>query len=442
MKKLFTLLTSVAVCCAANAQSFKTLSFGTGGIPGFEEPMMIGLGISPDGKYVCGITMTDEVGYFLGSLETDDYYYMFTEDDEGAELRHISNNGVAIGYNGPGVIVNLDGTETVLDTPEGYNYVLGETLSNDGSILVGSATGSHYDTYGAYSKDNGATWTILPMPDDDVLGVYAGDGSMAKWMSGDGKYILGHVGNFGPAILWTLNDSGEYEADPIFARYMAIGDDDDAEKEFFSFIPANISNNGKYVVISASTLEGESVAVVYDTDTKDITVYNEPQSVIPEEYAEMMSLGLTPTAIDNNGTFVGYIGTMMYNFGGFIMKAGETQAELLSEAYPESAETLMVMDAMTYSNVPTCMSADGRYILGYGMYAEYMEDFDDYIGYYLTYVIDTNGDSSAVTEIDSESADVNPVEYYTVDGRRLQTGVKGLNIVKMSDGSVRKTFIR
>lgn len=50
-----------------------------------------------------------------------------------------------------------------------------------------------------------------------------------------------------------------------------------------------------------------------------------------------------------------------------------------------------------------------------------------------------NGDKTNVSEIASE--DVYPVEYYSISGARLSSPQRGLNIVKMSDGSVRKLIV-
>lgn len=56
-----------------------------------------------------------------------------------------------------------------------------------------------------------------------------------------------------------------------------------------------------------------------------------------------------------------------------------------------------------------------------------------------------NGSSfTGVTAIDSvnENLEVTEIERYTIDGRRIDAPMKGLNIVRMSDGSVRKVMVR
>ncbi len=84
------------------------------------------------------------------------------------------------------------------------------------------------------------------------------------------------------------------------------------------------------------------------------------------------------------------------------------------------------------------MSADGRYLIGYGYYSEDLENMEA-PAYFTTYVIDTEKQ----TGVDSTMAAENKAEVigvYTIDGKRLERMTKGLNIIQMSDGSVRKVF--
>ncbi len=436
MKKTFTLFLGLALCSSINAQTIKFLTLGIG-MPGFDEPQLMGQGISPDGKYVCG-SIEMGSGYFIADLENDMVVYEVSDDPEGAELRHIDNNGIAIGYNGPGVTYSINGGETILKVPsDDYKYVLGEALSNDGSVMVGSLVAKGFITNAAYSK-NGGEWTLLPEADADLLGSYAGDGSAAKYISGDGNIILGNIGSFGPAVIWEANDKGEYEIDPVFRKYLIMSDAEaeSGEKELYALSPICLSNNGKYAAMQGIVLADgshKSVPVVYDVETKALTIYSEPQEI--DEYG----LGLMPTAICNDGTMIGIIGSQpMYNcFGSFIWEAGEPQAKTFSEAFPVYAESMGLPDSVGYC-VPTAMSADGRYLIGYGYYSEDLENMEA-PAYFTTYVIDTEKQ----TGVDSTMAAENKAEVigvYTIDGKRLERMTKGLNIIQMSDGSVRKVF--
>lgn len=435
MNRIFTLSLSLALCASVSAESVKILTLGLG-TPGIDEPQLMGLGISPDGKYACG-SIEMGTGYFVADIESGQYTWAISDDPEGAELRHVNNFGLAIGYNGPGVTYSIDGVETILPTPDGdYKYVLGEDLSDDGTVMVGSIVAKGFVTYAAISRD-GSEWTMLPMPDDDQLGDYAGDGSAAKYVSGNGSVILGNVGSFGPGIIWKLNESGEYDIDPLFSKYVIWDDEDTCDKELYSLLVLGLSNNGRYAVCRGTVLTEEGlsmVPVVYDVEEQELTIYSEPQDI------DGYGLGLTPTAIDNNGTVIGVIGQPMSGASGsFILKPGETQARTFAEVFPQYAEIFGFSEMIGYT-VPTGMSADGRYILGYGYYSEDFYD-EEIPAYFSTYVIDTLGTSGLVV-VPETSSDAVPEAYYTVDGKRLSAPVKGVNIVRMSDGTARKVIVR
>lgn len=431
MKKIFTLFLGVALTSSMSAQSIKMLGFGD---PELESLMMSGLDISPNGKYACG-AMANGSGYFLADLENNTIDYQFTEDPEGAELRHVDNNGLAIGYNGPGITYSLGGVETVLKTPsDEYKYVLGEDLSADGSVMVGSLIGTGFVSYAACSKDGGE-WTLLPTPDESILGDYAGHGSSAKYISGDGKVILGFIGSFGPGILWMADDNGDYVVDPVFDKYMIMNEEDAAkgEKVLYGLSPMGLSNNGKYAIFQGVMVIDEnevSVPVIYDTESKSITIYSEPQEI--DEYG----MGLLPTAIADDGTFVGIIGTMPFfgSMGSFIWKGGESQASTLCEAFPVYAEKFAFPDAIGYC-LPTSISADGKYILGYGYYSEDFEN-EELEPIVLTYILDTDKGNGVESIKPSEASSVEQI--YSIDGTRLDRLSKGINIVRLPDGSTRK----
>ena len=428
MKKLVTLSLGLALCASAGAENFRILSLGIG-VPGFDEPQFMGLGISTNGRYVCGSIDMGE-GYFIADIENDDIAYEYTDDPEGAELRHVDNNGLAIGYNGPGVTYSISGIETVLQTPGNYKYVLGESLTSDGSIMVGSLVATGYATYAAYSVNG--EWQLLPLPEEN-------DGeSSAKYISGDGSVILGHMGSFGSPMLWIANDEGQYEIDSVMVNYITSPENEVANggAGLYSLFPMGISENGKYAVCRGTILNDYGyyfVPVVYNVDDKTFTIYNEAQEI--DEYG----IGLTPSAIANDGTMIGVIGEPLTgSAGSFILKAGETQATTFSAVFPDYAEAMGFADAIGYT-VPMSMTADGRYIVGYGYYCE--DFYDEYaMAYFVTYIIDTEGETSGVKVVAADESDAQPESFYSLDGKRLGEMTKGLNIVRMSDGTVRKVI--
>ena len=86
------------------------------------------------------------------------------------------------------------------------------------------------------------------------------------------------------------------------------------------------------------------------------------------------------------------------------------------------------------------ISADGNRIIGNGWYSPDEDPYaDDANFYFMTYVID-RGETSGIQTAEADLNDDIPTDYYTIDGRHLDTLVKGLNIIRMSDGSVRKVI--
>lgn len=423
-------LSSLAVC----SQTLNILSFGEGTGPGQGEPGMMGWGISPNGKYVCG-PLEYAAGYFVGDLSSGKFLYTPTDDDEGAYLGNINNNGTAIGFNGPGVTVSIDGTETILKVPSTeYKYIVGHDLTDDGSTLVGDLVGTGYLTTAAYSADGGK-WTSLPFPDESVeLGIYDKKISTALYISGDGKYILGTTGTLGPAMMWVLNEKGEYEADPIFKDYLIV-DRDKKDKPLISFKAENISSNGKYVLLSVQKYaDGEiskPMAAIFKTETRELDIYSDDQEIDP------YGIGLTPLAIADDGTFIGLIGTSIMNYGTFIMKSGARQAQSYAQAFPDYTAIWANLDVFGY-HVATGISADGKKIIGNGWYSEEPENNDSAF-YFMTYVLDLS-ENSGIDGIQPEESEGRPVAIYTVDGLKVPAPVKGLNIILMDNGKVKKVM--
>lgn len=434
MKKIFTLGLAFAFCSSLSAEELKTITLGQG-LPGIDEPQLTGLGISPDGRYVCGAVEYGEGG-FVTDLVNNVTNFEMVED---SAFDHVNNQGVAIGYLGDmGVTYSWNGEYNELKTPEGsWKYILGEDLSDDGSILVGSLVGAGFATYAAYSE-NGGEWKQLPAPSAELQEIF-GEDSSAKCISGDGKYIVGHIGNFGPIIVWTRQEDGSYQVDPLFARFCAYDGDITEERNLDSLTPQAISNNGKYILCSAlqyvvdedGFMSAKTFPAVYDTENGSLKRYDEPQEI------DEIGLGLTGSAIADDGTFVGIIGTMaMYNcVGTFIMKAGENQAQTLVASYPEYAEMFEFSDMIGYS-VATGISADARYILGYAFYSADFYD-DEEPSYFLTFIIDTQAGGSSVNAVVKPSA---AEEVYSLEGVRLSEMKRGINIVRKADGSVCKVI--
>lgn len=425
LKKTQKVLALAAMLCAsvgAGAESVTMLTFGIGA-PAIEEPQMMGLAMSRNGNYVCG-SIENGAGYFVADLTSKSAQFVVSEDDLGAELRGISDTGKAVGYNGPGIIYSLaDGEQAITNFPEGNKRVIGEGITCDNSLIVGSLVGAGYITHAAISE-NGAEWTKLPMPSDEEIGGFAGKGSSAKFVSGDGSIIAGHIGSFGPLVVWRRDASGVYTVDPVYKRFVGTN-------SISSMLAMGVSANGKYVLCRTLLEEGDSerqTVGVYNTETDQFNVYSEPQQI--DEYC----VGLMPSGIANDGTVIGIVGQPLYGSSGtFIIQPGETQAKKLIEVFPEFAKVFGPSDSVGY-NVPTGISADGKRISGYAFYSEDFSN-EESIAYFTTYVIDS-GASNLVETIAMPRASM----IFDINGRRLKEAAPGLNIVVDENGRASKVI--
>lgn len=440
MKKIFTLCFAAALSATVYAQELKVLHTGSE-IPEPEDPQLYGEAISANGRYVCGAVDFGE-GVFIADAFSGEVKYSYPETtDDGSELRCVDNSGIAIGYAFDGITYSF-ATEQIVDLegPENTRGILGEALSNDGSVKVGSILAS--ETLAGYSKDDGA-WNALPFPpkeEMELLFKKVPQTSAAKRVSGDGNVILGFIGNFEIPCLWIKNDKGEYVPDLFPVRYLKLSADDlNNDERPLSGVSAHflcLSNNGRYVcMLGLMPKDGEDymkVPVLYDVENKTLKVFSEYQEVDPSDS------GLYPSAVADDGTFIGSVGQhIFFSHGSFIMKAGDTQAELFVDAFPVYYERYGVNDCDLFGfAVPTGISANGRYIVGY---AYYSDDYNDMYSpvYYETYVLD-RGEGASVDQISSPGN--TPEGIFSIDGRSLREMTKGINIVRNSDGSVRKIF--
>lgn len=441
MKKTFTISLALALCTSVYAEDIRIFSCGIG-TPGVDEPPLMGLGISPNGKYICG-ALEQGAGIFVADNETGDVNWLVLTNDDGGELRHVDNNGLAIGVADEGILFSIDDAEeSFVYAPEGYRYFLGEALTNDGSMFVGSLLGKSFSGKAVYTY-GGEEWFFLPVPTKEELGALdpKADASAAKYVSADGKVIFGHVGSFGLPIVWIKNEAGDYEFDFFPAKYHKTKDDiDNPEKPLYGLSASytNMSNNGKYLcmvgkILEEGTDEYLDIPVVYDTETRELTLYKDRQEF------DLNGNGLYPCAISDDGTMIGTIGQPYYHSAGsFIWKAGEPKAEEFKTAFPVYAEKLGAADDLGF-NMPVGISADGRYILGYTYYCE---DYNDSKAdaYWLTYTIDTQAENAGIEDSMVIESQAMPTSYYSIDGKRLGEMSKGINIVRMSDGTVRKVI--
>lgn len=442
MKKFFTLSIAIALGTSVQADQLKFITIVD---PDFGEPNMMGLGLSPDGQYVCGVIELG-AGIFVGNTSTGEVKWEIVDADNGGELRHVDNNGLAVGFTNYGISYSFaTGKEKTFAPPEGYASTLCDDLTENGDLIVGYAKPQGQQVQAAYTVNKGVSWNLLPKPTKEDMGALDPrlDTSQAKLVSKDGKVIYGFMGSFAVPTLWIMDDSGEYKHDFFLAPYVKLAEADrnDESKPFYGVTAMRgmaMSNNGRYVGLSALYLldadkeEYITNPAIYDVQEKKMITFPDAQE-IDEDKA-----GMFITAIADDGTIIGTIGQPdAGSHGSFILRGGETKAERFVDAFPAYAEKLGEGDLYGF-HIPTGMSADGRYISGYAYYAD---DYNDMStpAYYVTYFLDTQGDSS-VEEISGAVTPATVESIYTLDGQRLREMTKGINIVKMSDGTVRKVL--
>ena len=442
MKKLVTLYLTLALGAQLHAENLQIFRCSEDGIPGQTEPQLMGFSISANGHYVCG-SIEQAAGFFSADCLTGEVKWILG-GEAGSELRDVDDNGMAIGFiDNDGVLFSFDSGEvSMIEAPAGIRYVQGESLSNDGTVMVGSFTGQSFNTEAAYSVA-GQPWRTLPVPSDDELGNLKENlnrMTAAKFVSADGKVIVGYIGSFRFPTVWTVNADGEYVSDFFPARFVKSIEEDrnDPVKELYgiSALYTCMSNNGKYLATIGLIANNENtdtriVPIVYNIEEKTLKVYREIQEI------DETALGLFPSAIADDGTFIGTVSTPADpegNFGAFIMRAGQEQAEWFVDAFPAFAEKFGEAD-MLGQNIPTDISADGKRILGYAFYSDDYDLMSAAPAYFLTYVISLDG--SGVDQMGSCVQSM-PEAVYSIDGRKLGRMAKGLNIVRNSDGTVSK----
>lgn len=115
------------------------------------------------------------------------------------------------------------------------------------------------------------------------------------------------------------------------------------------------------------------------------------------------------------------------------MEGRRGSPKLLAEACPDIAD-LATFD-LVGAHTPTGITPDGRYVVGFAADAEYN---------YKTYVLDLKPEGAGIesaTDVNGK-ADAVEVSRYNVGGQKVGDNVKGLNIVKMSDGTVKKCIVK
>ena len=407
MKKIFTTVFMAACVLAAAAQTVSTVS---------EEMQLLGESMSPNCKYVVGTNyMTFAPAMWLVEGNS---YVNFTELEEG-QFHAVSNNGLAVGSKTYAVKANLDGTWSELYADKGElieedwgSYYTGEAGSDawgitpDGSIIVGDYFDANYLTRPCLWI--GDKRVDLPLPDADAV-PFAFDGAGARFISDDGKVVLGYLNDdFGlwPACIWRQNEQGEYECDPISKDYFET--EPGQGKPFMTFEGRGLSGNGEWITLVVSpeydmwNWEEPTIKCArYNLNTKQMDVYGDGSQVI------------SLYGIANDGTAVGFEDHgMMFGRKGAIWYPGQEKPAMFSELFPGN-EYFEANTGDMGCNAPGYITPDGKHIQGFAMTNDDNMDI-------TSYIVDTPDKPTAINDITVESSNNNVVKgAYDLTGRRV-----------------------
>ena len=417
----FAALLAVVVALPGNAQTSEWEN-GFYTLPDAEDVGFMGLSISSDGHYISGTTSLGNM--FIADVTTGESKVI-----EGTSLEScgVSDEGVAVGYlpnsyTPSAITFDLAGNTTNLEDEGTVSKANG--ITPDGKLIVGSVYTEH--TQAAVWVDGERT--LLPESTDEWLG-FESWGTEAKYASADGSVIVGSIMDIYetyPAMVWVKNLDGSYSAWPICRQCY---EPEFGDNPYMIFMPTGISPNGRYIALSLMPMWNFSyIPARFDVETETIEVYT------GSEISDIETTGVA-----DDGTIIGYVNGDMAVYGrkGIIWKAGDTP-KYMSDVYPESTFTALESTTSS-SNSPIQITADGRYIVGYGS--------TDVATSMFTYVFDTESYSDdyipgGVSKIESEVSKATTKAVYTLDGKKLHDPLPGINILKRMDGSASKVLVK
>lgn len=389
MNKSFTITTlALAAVSAASAQSIQTS-------PVDIMTNLEALGMSANHRYVTGLNVATYRAFIWDTQ--DDTIVENDGDFPNCDFRSVTNDGVAYG------IIGLDDMVTTNACSFGLNSevnIIEEKMSQvfdvtpDGTIAVGCLLDDMWNP-------TACVWTngklsILPCPTDLDFGydvkyedidedgnteikqlqiIY---GANAQYISADGKVIVGYmldVHSSRPAIIWRQQADGSYKYETISRDVWEYGYG--LGKTYLKFEPLGVSANGKWLCLASQKEAGDNMPtpefmVRMNLETGEIIESGLPQT----DFFDPELDSFYPSSIADDGTCVGTARISGIQMNGLIWHAGESAPRLLSDAFPTITQ---FEDYNFYLNVPVSISADGKYIAGFGSLfyeGEFGLDFD------------------------------------------------------------------
>lgn len=381
-------------------------------------------------------------------------------DDYGTALLAVSNDGIAYGYDDLSEIkIDLNTNEVtrlnLVNLAEGIRGGGIDDCSDDGNILVGYAKipqivsdkGSAHaiDMQAAYWEDG--VGHLLPVPDEKDIPFYY-LGTRARMISGDGSIIVGEIIdrlNTLPMIMWKRQADGTYELDAVCLKYWDdIRDNNGTFKGYVNFRADALSNNGKYVVMTVrdapaavgKPATGPMLMAYYEVETGNITKVNINGR---NDISKGSVCSVYYHGVADDGTVTGgYMDALTGIESSFIMYFDEKQPIPLVKEFPDVDK----LYDFEWDSKTSAITPDGKHIAGCGWLMDYQYDPTGR-GYYQAFVLNV-GEKPAENAVDSiidEAGEATVAGYYSLDGRKLDAPVKGINIVRYSDGTSKKVVV-
>lgn len=442
MKKL--LLSTIALLATGGA------AMAQNGITVLPDANGLGLtstAISANGRYIGGSDQS--YGTFVYDREAGTMVSFESQDENyGASLYSISNTGMAVGCNGPAcTFQNVDGEPVQTNYGESDEYLF-YAISPNGKLIAGCTEDQTYNIHACYFEDGKPV--MLPEPSSKYAG-YGVSGAGVGYVTDDSLmvgFIVDDMASY-PATAWYKNLDGSTFSNYLFSRpYFAGTEDSTKPYVLYSSYQSGVSSDGRYVALNVVAFDPATWAQTsgiarYDLETDSVVYFmlDGTHEDVPD-VSDIMT-----TAVANDGTIVGAFGGVYYDRTAFIWKKGDATPKLLSAVYP-GATKLTEYDSTGF-HTPSGISADGRYITGFG-YTEAIEETDETEGsesILQSYVLDTQDPAASVTPTGVSTAHVAkpaPTETarYSINGV-MQKGVfSGINIIRMKNGKTVKRMVR
>lgn len=402
--------------------------------------------MSPNGRYIGGSVYATDGGFLFDRETKKVQMYDALDVNTDLQIKSISNDGLAVGWNGPACTFDFN-TNTVKSFGAADQYLF-IGISPNGKLIVGARYDGD-DAQGTPCYFSNGTPVDLPQSSDKFLG-YNSDGASALSVSDDSLISGYYVDNMAtrPATLWALNKDGKtFSSYPISRRFFASSMESTMPYVIFSCDQTVMSANGKWLAVNFEKYisQWESVKGVarYNTenDSVDFFIANEDDDRFADVGTETYAF-----AVSNDGTVVGFYGSAYQSRVAYRWKKGEADIERLATAFP-GATRLAAYDEGGF-NTPSGISADGRYISGFGYAADTtaeVEDGEEPQRNWVSWILDTE-DPAASVGTGVEKVQVNKANAasvrarYAIDGTKRQSKFKGLNILQLTNGKAIKTI--